>query len=534
MIEDLRDHPRELTIQADVCLIGAGAAGITIARELAGTALRVCLVEGGGLEFEYAESQTLYAGSSVGIPMSLEAGRLRFFGGTTNHWTGRCAPLSEIDFRRRPWIPHSGWPLDRTDLDPYYRRAREVAGIGSRWRSDAETLALLKAPLPPLNPEWLRPFIWHYSPGTKGDTTRRWAEAYGTLLRESSNVRTLLHANFADFSVSKNSSRVRSVTVRTMNGVAATVKAENYVLCCGGIENARLLLLESQRNGGGFGNDHDQVGRYFMQHLRGPGGLIVSPERLSRVHDQFNLLRGPDGLYVEVGLTLTPETMEREGLLNCSSVLLYQEDPESGVTALQDIWHALRAGYWPPAVGKHVGLIAEDIGDVARGVEHQLARSQTLVNVGIPTKSAVFLVDLEPAPDPESRIMLGDARDALGLRRVKADWRHGVLERRTAARLASLVGAEFTRVGIGRARLEPWLQDERVPLADALEGVPHYMGTTRMSEDAREGVVDRNCAVHGMENLYVAGSSVFPTAGQANPTLTILALALRLADRLRA
>jgi choline dehydrogenase-like flavoprotein len=146
----------------------------------------------------------------------------------------------------------------------------------------------------------------------------------------------------------------------------------------------------------------------------------------------------------------------------------------------------------------------------------------------------VFLVDLEPAPDPDSRILLADDRDALGLRRVKTDWRHGALERRTATRLASLVGAEFARVGIGRARLEPWLRDERVPLADALEGVPHYMGTTRMSEDAQEGVVDRNCAVHGMENLYVAGSSVFPTAGQANPTLTILALAIRLADRLRA
>ncbi len=534
MIEDLRDHARGLTVQADICLIGAGAAGITIARELAGSALRVCLVEGGGLEYEFEESQALYAGSSIGIPMSLQAGRLRFFGGTTNHWTGRCAPLSEIDFRQRPWIPYSGWPIDRAELDPYYERAYEVAGFGSSWRSDAETLALLKAPLPPLNPEWLRPFVWHYAPATKEATTWRWADAYGTFLREAINVRTLLHANFAEFSLSRDRARVQSVTVRTLNGNAATVEAEKYVLCCGGIENARLLLLESQRNSGGFGNDHDRVGCYFMQHLRGRGGQIVSAERLSRVHDQFNLLRGPDGMYVEVGLTLTPEIMERDQLLNCSSVLQYQEDPESGVTAVQDVWRALRAGYWPPAIGEDVGLIAEDIGEVARGVEHELTRSPALANVGIPTKSAVFLVDLEPAPDPESRILLGSDVDALGLRRVKTDWRHGALERRTATRLANLVGAEFARVGIGRARLEPWLHDERVPLADALEGVPHYMGTTRMSDDAQEGVVDRDCAVHGMENLYVAGSSVFPTAGQANPTLTIVALALRLADRLKA
>ena len=259
MIEDLRDHPRGLAVQADVCLIGAGAPGITIARELAGTALRVWLVECGGLEYEFAESQALYAGTSVGIPMSLQGGRLRFFGGTTNHWAGRCAHLREIDFRRRPWIPFSGWPLDRAELDPYYERAHEVAGFGSRWRSDAETLALLKAPLPSLNPDWFRPFIWHYAPAMKDATTWRWANAYDALLREANNVRTLLHANFAEFSVARDRGRVRSVTVRSLNGVAATIEAEQYVHCCGAIENARLLLLESQRNSGGFGNDHNRM-----------------------------------------------------------------------------------------------------------------------------------------------------------------------------------------------------------------------------------------------------------------------------------
>ncbi|MGO9930452.1 MAG: FAD-dependent oxidoreductase [Steroidobacteraceae bacterium] len=533
MIEDLRDHPRGLAVQADFCLIGAGAAGITIARELAGTGLRVCLVEGGGLQYEFAESQSLYAGTSVGLPVPLQAGRLRFFGGTTNHWQGRCAPLSEIDFRRRLWIPHSGWPFDRAEIDRYYQHAREVAGFGSKWRSDEETLALLKAPLPSLNPEWFRPFIWRYAPAIKEAATWRWANAYGTLLAEADNVRTLLHANFAEFSLSRDRARVRSVTVRALNGVAATIEAEKYVLCCGGIENARLLLLESQRNSGGFGNDHDRVGRYFMQHLRGRAGLIVSAEPMALVQNQFNLLRGPDGLQVEVGLTLTPEIMEREALLNCSSVLQYEADHGSGVTAAQDIWRALQTGRWPPEMGEKVGLIAEDFQEVAGVLEHRLTSNQTLANAGIPSKSAVLLVDLEPAPDPESRILLAEDRDALGLRRVKTDWRHGERERRTATRLASLVAAEFARVGIGRTRLEPWLRDERVSAVDALEGVPHYIGTTRMSDDPREGVVDRNCAVHGMENLYVAGSSVFPTAGQANPTLTIVALALRLAKHLR-
>src|SRR5208337_1113536 len=187
-----------------------------------------------------------------------------------------CAHLSEIDFQRRPWIPNSGWPLDLAELDPYYERAHSVAGFESRWRSDAETLALLKAPLPSLNPGWFRPFIWHYAPAMMKERTWRWAHAYGALLREANNIRTLLHANFSEFLVSRDRSRIRSVTVRALNGVAVTIEAEKYVLCCGGIENARILLLESQRNSGGFGNDHDRVGRYFMQHLRGYAGLVVN------------------------------------------------------------------------------------------------------------------------------------------------------------------------------------------------------------------------------------------------------------------
>ncbi len=533
MIEDLRDHPHGLAVQADVCLIGAGAAGITLARALSGTGVRVCLVEGGGLQFEYAQSQSLYAGTNIGLPMSLEIGRLRYFGGTTNHWAGRCAPLSEIDFRPRAWIPHSGWPLDRAELEPYYRGAREVAGFGSKWRSDQETLALLQAPLPALNPAWFRPFIWRYAPAMQDTSTWRWAKAYGAQLAAADNVRTLLHANFTQFALAKDRTRVTSLSVRALNGAAATITADKYVLCCGGIENARLLLLESQRNSGGFGNDHDRVGRYFMQHMRGTAGRIVSAEPLTHVQNQFNVLHDPDGLSVELGLTLTPELMEREGLLNCTSILQYDPDPDSGVTAAQDIWRALQTGSWPPEVGQKVGLVAEDLKGLAGAVEHQLAARHALASGGVPSKSAQLLVDLEPAPDPESRILLADDRDALGLRRVKADWRYGELERRTATRLARLVAAEFARVGIGRTRLEPWLRDEQVATDGAFGGVPHYLGTTRMSEDPREGVVDRNCAVHGMENLYVAGSSVFPTAGQANPTFTIVALALRLAQHLR-
>jgi choline dehydrogenase-like flavoprotein len=536
VIEDLRKFPPRTTIDADICLIGAGAAGITIAREFAGSTLRVCLVEGGGTQYEYQESQELYAGQSVGAPVALDAGRLRFLGGTTNHWGGRCAPLEELDFRRRDWIPHSGWPIDRTELDPYYVRAREVAGFRSPWLSDRDTLSYLNVTLPSINEEWLKPFLWHFTPAMKDAPAWRWAIAYSGLLQDSSNIRTLLHANFAEFTTSKDGTSVHSLTVRTLNGVSAKINAAKFVVCCGGIENARLLLLAAEANSGGFGNNNDLVGRFFMQHPRGPAGLIVSSELMSRTQEQFNTLVGRDGLMVEVGLTMTPQLQQQERVLNCSGVLRYQGDPESGLTIAQDIWRSLQSGQWPPEMGEKVGRVASDFGAVVRGLEHRIASGHQLDqegSSGVPSRSAILLLDLEQAPDPESRISLASDRDALGLRQVRANWQLGELERRTAARFASFVGAEFSRLGIGRCRLEPWLQDDHVPMTTALGETYHYIGTTRMADDPREGVTDRNCAVHGMQNLFIAGSSVFPTAGQANPTLTILALALRLADHLK-
>ena len=536
MIEDLRQLARGTVVAADVCVLGAGAAGITLARELAASGLRICLAEGGGTEFEYLESQTLYQGVNVGIPIAIETGRLRYLGGSTNHWGGRCAPLQDSDFRRRDWIPHSGWPLQLADLEPYYLRAQKVSGFVAPWRSDADTLTYLHAALPPLDSTWLMPFLWHYTPPMKDAPVWKWGNAYAAELRESSNIRTLLHANFTAFSTEKNHSRIRSMTVSSLNGISATIRANTFILCCGGIENARVLMLAAESNGGGFASDGDLVGRYFMQHSRGPAALVVSEKRMTAVQEQFNILRGADGLEVEVGLALTPQAQQSERLLNCSGVLQYQGDPDSGITAAQEIWRSLLAGSWGPALGEKVGVVAEDLSGVMQALKQRVSSGHSLDREGspiIPSRSATLLLDLEQAPDPQSRITLAPEKDALGLRRVQADWRIGELERRTAVQFTTHVAAEFARLGIGRCKMQPWLQDSRVPMTDSLHETYHYLGTTRMAETPAEGVVDSRCAVFGMENLYVAGSSVFPTAGQANPTLTIVALALRLADLLR-
>jgi choline dehydrogenase-like flavoprotein len=536
MIDDLGELPRGTRIAADICLIGGGAAGITIARELAGGSARVCLVDGGGLGYE-EDSQALYDGACVGAPVALQGGRLRFLGGSTNHWGGRCAPMDEIDFRRRDWVPHSGWPMDRTELDPFYARAQRVAGFSAPWRQDPQTLSYLKTELPAIDERWLKPFLWRYAPSNKDTGVWNWGLAYRQLLQESRNVRVLLHANFASFVTHAGErKRIRGVTVRSLNGTAATITADKFVLCCGGLENARLLLLAAGQNGGGFGTEHDAVGRYFAQHSCGVGGVVASTELMSTLQEQFNILTGADGLEVEVGLALAPQVQEERGVLNCSAFLEYQGDPDSGVAAAQDIWRSLLKGGWPPDVAQKAERIGADLPAVLRGVARRLSAGHTLElerSAGIPSRSALVRLWLEQAPNPQSRISLADELDALGLRRVKVDWRLGESERRSAAAITTLIGAEFARLGIGRCRLEPWLQGEGVPLDQVLTESYHYIGATRMSDDPSAGVVDRDCAVHGMRNLYVAGSSVFPTTGHANPTFTIIALALRLADHLR-
>jgi choline dehydrogenase-like flavoprotein len=187
-------------------------------------------------------------------------------------------------------------------------------------------------------------------------------------------------------------------------------------------------------------------------------------------------------------------------------------------------------------MGEKVGLIAKDLPAVMDSAVQRVRTGHSLDRQGgasLPSRSAIVLLDLEQAPDPDCRVMLGSERDALGLRRVQVDWKLSELERRSARKLVELIGSDFARLGVGRCRLEPWLTDEHVAMTSALQETYHYMGTTRMSDDPASGVVDRQGAVHGMRNLFVAGSSVFPTGGQANPTLTLVALTLRLADHLK-
>lgn len=457
--------------RCDLCVVGAGPAGISIARQFDGTPTEVCLVESGGFERD-PRTDALHEGDNAGHDYSITGSRLRFFGGTSNHWEGFCAPLNELDFENRDWVPHSGWPITRATLDPYYERAHRILDLGP-FEYDPKRIAPTIGSYAEFDPANLVTRLWRHSPPT------RFGTKYRAQLAASKNITCLLRANAAEFSTATDGSEIQSLSVRSLDGRSATVRARRYVLACGGLENPRILLNNN------LGNRHGVVGRYFLEHVHifttgtvvstAPKGTSGKNGRWWEAYQRFTR----DGTDFTPGVCLSPDAQRRGKLLNYAAMLPIAESP-GGV----------RAGH----------------------------------------ASVRLYVVAEQSPNPESRVTLTDEADVLGMRRLRLRWQLSEPDRATVERGAIHVAQELGRLGLARIALDPVLNAAGWP--KGVWGASHHMGTTRMSDDPTMGVVDRDCGVHGVENLSIAGSSVFPTGGYANPTLTIVALALRLADHL--
>lgn len=527
MFNDARTVPKNTTITADICIIGAGAAGITLARELAESRLEVCLLESGGLAYDF-DTQQLYRGSAVGLPyFPLEVARLRFFGGTTNHWGGACRPLDDIDFRERDWVPYSGWPFGRAQLDPFYRRAHEVLELGP-YAYDSDTWSTAERHPLRFVGDTLRAAVLQQSPPT------RFGKAYRQELRHARNVHTYLHANVLELETAPAGGPVSRARVASLERNEFFVDARMYVLAAGGVENPRLLLLSQRTNPAGLGNEHGLVGRFFMDHPIAAWGKpgIVAPKRFSlRFYAQRERreLRVDDAIEsAELWGFIAPTAgaLRRERLLNCGIAVRRAPKPDpEGVLAARQMRDSLLELDWPEDLFEHVVHVVEDFDDVAERGWYQVTGEER------PAERIELSYWAEPQPNPESRVYLSDERDALGQQRIVLDWRLSDADRHNVQQVLRLLALELGKAGIGRLRIDPLVAQgafERL-----FEGSFHHMGTTRMHRDAGQGVVDGNCCVHGVPNLYIAGSSVFPTAGHANPTLTIVALAVRLADHIK-
>jgi choline dehydrogenase-like flavoprotein len=546
VIIDYLDKSAAADYQADLCVIGAGPAGIAIARSFIGTSTTVCLVEGGGLAGE-DRSQSLYEGSSAGSP-PFDAGtsRMRVFGGSCTLWGGGCIPLADTDLEPRDWVPESGWPLRYADLAPWYAKAREYCRIDPEHVFGPGTF---EGPTPrtplDLDPEAMVNFIFARSPITFG-------EAYRDALAQASNITVLLHANVMELRATDNASAVTEATIGSLDGRRGHVRARHYVLAAGGIENARILLLSDSVAPRGLGNDHDLVGRYFMDHPSGAIGSIRSeqPDRLTRPYERsIGKIRA--SVASEIGLSLEAQREHRTLNARVHPFAVEGEVPR-GIRALRDVRAALRpptrdeaalvearlsaalqngpGGTAALAMPQNLAISAMrlglHIGDVIRAVALKVGDKPTVKS------DRVELVGFfEQAPNRDSRVMLDDTRDALGLRRVRVDWQLTELDRHTHRVLGALTGHRLAQACAGRFDAAAWTTDPDGP--SEVHGTAHHMGTTRMAGDATQGVVDTQGKVHGVANLHVAGSSVFPTGGWAFPTFTLIALSLRLAEQLR-
>jgi choline dehydrogenase-like flavoprotein len=531
MIADLSSLGPRGEIACDVCVIGAGAAGVTVARELLGSGLEVCLLESGGLEIE-PELQALSEGESVGAPVSLVESRVRAFGGSTWAWTGRCATLDPIDFEPRDWVAGSGWPIRRAALDPYYRRAAPLCGFLAPWTEEPPPRATEsdEAPREAAAPSPLVSFMWRYAP--LGDRIyMNFGKAARGALGGADRVRTLLHATVTGFEVSPDRGRIVAALAQGPDGASARITARAFALCCGGVANAALLLHGARTTGAGFGNETGQLGRCFHQHPRGVIATVeATPAQSASLQKTWNIFRARDGVLREIGWALSEKVQRDERLLNASVIAIYHADPNSGWESAKAALGALRGRRASSDLAGQLGRAGADLGDVAQNALRR-ARGEHAI---LKTKAIELVVDLEQVPEPDSRVVLSERTDRFGLPLPRVDWRIAEAERRTAARFAALLKENIEDRGLGQVRLEDWLDPSR-PLKEArLAETYHHLGATRMSADPATGVVDADCKVHGMANVYVAGGSVFPTGGHANPTFTIVALALRLADHLKA
>ena len=515
MILDADGLDENAMLQGDVAIVGAGAAGISIAQALAGSGLEVILIESG--RHRPDAHQDGFRGESIGTAMDPAGGRYQGLGGSTNRWTGRCAPLDPIDLVRRAWVPHSGWPIAYDDLARWHGPAEAVCGIPGAGDPD---------PLPPPHPleetETVAPFRWRFaSIGWK--RYQSWGDRYRDLLRRDGRIRVLTGALVAGIALDE--AGARWLTLRTRRMRELRVTARRTILCAGGIENARLLLDAIASQPGRLPDVADSVGRWFMQHPRVTTATIAcTRDQAARLQRRFNNFPATRGHQHEVGFALTAGTQAREGLLNASAVLRYDALP----SPTRRGWAALRQGLAP-----HPEEVLALAGYLLR--PHRLAprAAQRLAGRLAVRRDPVvsLVVDIEQMPDPDSRILLADSVDRYGRRRARVDWRIADEDRRTAGRITEGVAAFLAARDLGR--LVPERRDDILD-PEIIQHSFHHIGSTRMSETPREGVVDRNGRVHGTANLYACGSSVMPTGGHANPTFTIVALALRLADHLKA
>ncbi len=520
MIVDFDSLEPNRPFECDICIVGSGACGTSIGLEFLQSPHKVIILESGGVK-EDSSTADLHRSFWSGLPLpGAHKGRARVHGGTTTLWGGQALELFPIDFEKRSWVAQSGWPLSSSELQNYYRRAAAVLRVDGAPYDESRS-AILRAPPLDFSDDTIERVYSQWSPQPN------FAEAYRSKFSRSTNVDVLLRANVVDILANSGVNAVAEIKIKSLSGRSSSVRARYFVLCAGGIETARLLLSARSAESNGLGNRHDLVGRSFQDHVAITCGPIHanSRERLQDLFEQY--YRG--GVKFLPKLRATDELQKERKILNVIGNICFAWPSESKVAEAKRVAGALLRGQRSANFGTSAlqaigGLI--HLGPIAwrRFVRR---RSYT------PASGRIYLeAHCEQEPDAECRVTLSEEKDALGMPRTNIHWQPSEMTWRSITTFAEAAAKELARLGIGRIELTLPDQTDSEAWNGVVSDMFHHMGTTRMSEDPRQGVVDRTCRVHGLENLYVGSSAVFPTGGCSSPTLTAIALSIRIADLL--
>ncbi|MDJ0924321.1 MAG: GMC family oxidoreductase [Acidimicrobiia bacterium] len=537
--------PRDTRLETDLCVVGGGPAGIALALRIAErTSLNVILLESGGLATE-DEPQDLNDGTNVGLDYyDLTLTRHRVLGGSSHKWAGWCRPMDELDFDGRPWAPHMGWPITYDEFLPYYRDAAQLCQLESeQWTPTAGTA------LPPV---YLEPFIggdveialWQGSPPTK------FGNVYREELERSPQITSITDATAIEVMSDETGTKATGVRVASLVGNEFTVAARGVVLAAGALETARLLLASRQANPNGLANENDVVGRYFMEHPHLVTGRIdLFPQERSNRPMLDSIDKGFGGIRARLALqrpagsmkvayTISRERQESEGLLNFSTHLrtvspVSREDSDAyqafklavgNLRSPSQLYRQVRTKSLPEDSKRLTMRLIKGTPEIMTVVYHEALRR--------PTQLALY-TQSEQSPNRNSRMTLDDGRrDALGVPRIKLNWQLSRIDKESIIKAQEIIGVQLEKSGLGRLVPEPAFQDDSSDWGPGLRGGHHHLGTARMAIDPKLGVVDTDGKAHMVADLFIADSSVFPIGGYANPLLTTVAWALRVADKL--
>ncbi len=517
MIKPAEDVPALTQLQCDLCIIGSGAAGISVAREFIGTPVTVFVLEGGG-DRPDPGCQDPYQSLVTGLKHEgIHIGRMRAVGGTTTLWAGQALPLFDIDFQRRDWVPFSGWPIERQSLIPFYERAEKVLQI-PHVTYDPSTWPEKRTP-----PEYDRDrFVSYFSQFT---STPNFSAKYRKDIDAATNVTLFTHANVISLEANPSAKRINAVRAKTFAGSTFSVNARQVVVCCGGIESAKLLLVSNSVESNGIGNSFDVVGRYFQDH---PGfSFPVKPlNRLAFKRSFVGIKK--NGIRYSFKSILSDKLQRENRLLHVGGEVFYPQTENDPIQSAKAVLQALRGRRTGIRLSSAIGNIARRPDKVVRSAfQHFVLRQPASIGSTQPHLG----IGGEQQPNPNSRVMLSDQKDILGVPRTRLEWKLTEAETRSMQFFTRSIAEEWRRLGLAEIKLDQIRfsgreNGEHGGYVDS----NHHIGTTRMGTDPNVSVVDPDCRVHGYENLYIGSSAVFPTGGFSNPTLTVIALCLRIAD----